>query len=64
MVKNPDAMQEIWVHPWVGKIPSRGARQPILVFLPEEFHGQKSLVGYSPWGCIFATLQLLSDMTE
>ena len=20
------------------------------VFLPEEFHGQRSLVGYSPWG--------------
>ena len=24
--------------------------QPTLVFLPREFHGQKSLVGYSPWG--------------
>ena len=21
------------------------------VFLPREFHGQSSLVGYSPWGC-------------
>ena len=21
------------------------------VFLPEEFHGQRSLAGYSPWGC-------------
>ena len=21
-----------------------------LVFLPGEFHGQRSLVGYSPWG--------------
>ena len=21
------------------------------VFLPEKFHGQRSLVGYSPWGC-------------
>ena len=21
------------------------------VFLPGEFHGQRSLVGYSPWGC-------------
>ena len=21
------------------------------VFLPGEFHGWKSLVGYSPWGC-------------
>jgi len=24
---------------------------PTPVFLPGEFHGQKSLVGYSPWGC-------------
>ena len=23
--------------------------QPPLVFLPGEFHGQRSLVGYSPW---------------
>ena len=21
------------------------------VFLPGKFHGQRSLVGYSPWGC-------------
>ena len=26
------------------------AWQPSLVFLPGEFHGQRSLVGYSPWG--------------
>ena len=25
--------------------------QPILVFLPGEFHGQRSLVGCCPWGC-------------
>ena len=24
--------------------------QPTPVFLPREFHGQRSLVGYSPWG--------------
>ena len=24
---------------------------PTLVFLPEELHGQRSVVGYSPWGC-------------
>ena len=24
---------------------------PTPVFLPEEFHGQRSLAGYSPWGC-------------
>ena len=36
--------------PWVGKIPWRRAWQPTAVFLPGEFHGQKSLEGYSPWG--------------
>ena len=36
---------------WVGKIPWRRAWQPTLVFLPGEPHGQRSLAGYSPWGC-------------
>ena len=36
--------------PWVGKIPRRRARQPILVFLPGKSHGWRSLVGCSPWG--------------
>ena len=36
--------------PWVGKIPWRRKWQPIPVFLPGEFHGHRSLVGYSPWG--------------
>ena len=36
--------------PWVGKIPWRRKWQPILVFLPGKFHGQRSLVGYSSWG--------------
>ena len=34
---------------WVGKIPWRRAWQPTPVFLPGEPHGQRSLVGYSPW---------------
>ena len=36
--------------PWVGKVPCRAKRQPTPVLLPGESHGQKSLVGYSPWG--------------
>ena len=27
------------------------AWQPTPVFLPGESHGQRSLAGYSPWGC-------------
>ena len=30
---------------------SRRERQPTLIFLPGEPHGQRSLAGYSPWGC-------------
>ena len=40
--------------PGVGKIPWRQAWQPIPVFLPKEFHEQRS----SPWGC------KESDMTD
>ena len=43
---------------WVGKILCRRKWQPTLVFLPEKFHGQRSLVGYGPWG------HKESDMTE
>ena len=38
--------------------PLEGAWQPTPVFLPEESHGQRSLVGCSPWGC------KESEMTE
>ena len=34
----------------LGRSPCRGAWQPTPVFLPGEFNGQRSLVGYSPWG--------------
>ena len=37
-------------NPWFRKIPSRRKWKPISVFLPGEANGQKSLLGYSPWG--------------
>ena len=47
MVKNLPAVQETQVR----KIPWRREQLPTPVFLPGEFHGQKSLEGsYSPWG--------------
>ena len=36
--------------PGVRSIPWRRKWQPTPVFSPGKFHGQKSLVGYSPWG--------------
>ena len=41
----------IWFDPWVRKIPWRTEWLPTAVFWPGEFHGQRSLAGYSPWGC-------------
>ena len=41
MVKNLPAMHETWTSEWL---------LPAPVFLPGEFHGQRSLSGYSPWG--------------
>ena len=49
-VENLPAMQETWVQSSVGKIPWRREWQPTPTFLPGEFHGQRSLVGYSPGG--------------
>ena len=38
-------------NPWVGQILWRRKWQPTPVFLPGKFHGQRSLMGCSPWGC-------------
>ena len=45
-------------NPWVRKIPWRRKWQPTPVYLLGESHGQKSLVGYSPWS------RKEPDMTE
>ena len=37
-------------NPWVRKVPWRKAWQPTPEVLPGQSHGQRSLVGYSPWG--------------
>ena len=52
MVKNLPAMQEVQVLS-LEKDMANHSR-----FLPGEFQGQRSLVGYGPWGC------KESDMTE
>ena len=43
---------------WIGKIPWRRKWLPTPAFVPGEFHGQRSLAGYSPWD------HKESDMTE
>ena len=44
--------------PWVKQISWSRKWQPTPVFLPGESHGQRSLVGFSPWA------SKESDMTE
>ena len=49
LVKNPPAMQETWVQSLRWEDPlEQGKVTP--VFWPGEFHGQRNLTGYSPWG--------------
>ena len=51
MVKNLPSMQKIWIHSLGQEDPLEKGMATTPVFLPGEFHGQKSLAGYSPWGC-------------
>ena len=38
-------------HLWVGKTPRTRTWQPTPESLPGKSRGQRSLAGYSPWGC-------------
>ena len=50
-VKNlPAMLGDPGLIPWSEKIPWRRERLPSPVFLPGEFHGQRSLACYSPRG--------------
>ena len=42
--------RDLGLIPGLGRSPAEGNGNPLPVFLPGEFHGQRSLVGYSPWG--------------
>ena len=50
IVKNLSAMKETQVQSLGQEEPLEKTRLTSLVFLPEEFHGQRNLVGYSTWG--------------
>ena len=49
MVKNPPAVWETWVQSLDWEDPLERKQLPTPVSWPREFHGQKSLAGYSPW---------------
>ena len=50
-VQAAPAVQEPWVQFLDQEDPLEKGMQPTPVFLPGEFHGQRSLAGYSPWDC-------------
>ena len=50
MVKNLPAVQETQVQSLGPEDSLEKGMLPTLVFLPGEFHGWRTLVGYSPWG--------------
>ena len=51
MVNNLPTMQKTWVQSLGQEDLLEKGWQPTPVFLPGESHGQKSMVGYSPWVC-------------
>ena len=51
MVKNLPEMQETRVQSLGWEDPLEKGMLPTPVFLPEEFHRQRSLADYSPWDC-------------
>ena len=50
-IKNLPAVWRPGFDSLVGKIPWWREWQPIPVFLPREFHGQRCLAGHSSWRC-------------
>ena len=48
-VKNLPAMQETWVQSLGQEDSLENGMATTTVLLPGEFHGQRSLVGHSPW---------------
>ena len=51
MVKNLPARLKAWVQSLGQKDPQEKGMATHAVFLHGKFHGQRSLAGYSPWGC-------------
>ena len=50
MVKNLFVVWRPGFNPWLGRAPGGGHGDPLQYSCLENSHGQRSLVGYSPWG--------------
>ena len=59
VVKNsPANAADVGLIPGLGRSPGEGNGTPLQYSWPGKFYGQRSLAGYSPWGC------KKSDITE
>ena len=50
MVKSPPAMWETWVQSLGWEDPPEENGNPLQYSCLENLHGERGLVGYSPWG--------------
>ena len=50
--------RDVALIPWLGRSPAEGNGNPLQYSCLENFHGQRGLTGYSPWG------RKESDMTK
>ena len=66
VVKNPLANQckRPGCDPWVGRFPWRKKWQLTPVLLPEKSHKQRSLAGYSLWGCKRVRHDLVTEQRQ
>ena len=68
VIKTPPAnagdTKRLWFDPWIGKIPWRRKWQPTPIFLPGISHRQRSLVSYSPCGCVKVGHDLATEQQE
>ena len=65
MVKNPPANAgDVALIPGLGRSPGGGHGNPLQYSCLENTHGQRSLVGYSPWGCTRVRHNLVTKQQE
>ena len=65
MVKNPPANAgDVALIPGLGRSPGGGHGNPLQYSCLENPHGQRSLVGYSPWGCTRVRHNLVTKQQE
>ena len=48
---NPGGIRDLGLTPGLGRAPGGGHGNPLQYPCRENPHGQRSLAGYSPWGC-------------